>query len=345
VIRTITAQAIAGQTPAPQDLEAALDLILKGEVEPVQIAGLLVALATRPVDGPTLAAAARVLRAHQVSLPSDPTRLVDTCGTGGDGAGTFNISTTAAFVLSAAGCQVAKHGNRGVSSGVGSADVLESLGCPLTADPEISARLLSETGFAFLYAPAHHPALATVGPIRKALGIRTIFNLLGPLVNPACARRQLIGVFDPAMVRPMAEALLELESERALVVHCEGLDEIGLHAPTQGVSLEHGTLTDITIDPTALGFEHAPIEAPKGGDAAANAATTREVLGGAAGPKSDIVALNAGVALSLTGVASDHAAGVELARELLSSGAALRALDKHIAAARAAATAEGDTSA
>jgi len=320
MIPELTQRALAGEPVASAALEDALHVVMEGRADPVQFAGLLVALAARPVEPAWLAAGARVLRARCVPIESRRRPLIDTCGTGGDGAGSFNVSTAVAMVVAAAGGAVAKHGNRGVSSKVGSADVLEASGCFLELEPREAAQLLDETGFMFLYAPAHHPAMRHVGPIRRSLGIRTLFNLLGPLANPALAERQLVGVYDPYLTKVMAEALRELGSEHAIVVHCDGLDEIGLHAVTRGHRVRDGAVEPFELDPTTLGIARAAPGSLAGGDAARNVELMRQSLAGTAGPVSDVVALNAGVALTLLELAHDPADGLEQARALMHEG-------------------------
>lgn len=322
---------LSGETADSGALEAALHRILSGEADVAQTAGLLVALRVRAPDASTLAACARAMRSHRKAVTSQIRPLVDTCGTGGDRSGTFNISTASALVVAAAGGAVAKHGNRSVSSITGSADVLEAFGAQLHLEPEAAARILDATGFVFLFAPAFHPAMAHVGPARRALGIRTLFNVLGPLANPALADRQLIGVYDPALTETVALALSELGCEAAMVVHCEGLDEIGLHAPTRGHRLDRGEVAPLEIRPEDYGVEPAPVSALAGGATEENARILRAVLGGEEeGPKREVVALNAGAALTVAGLAPDLAAGVGAAREALSSGQALRTLERYV---------------
>jgi anthranilate phosphoribosyltransferase len=305
-----------------------------GEVPEAQTAGLLVALRSRPPDAPTLSACARALRAHRLAVHPEVRPLVDTCGTGGDGAGTFNISTTAAFVVAGAGGAVAKHGNRSVTSKSGSADVLEALGCTLDVGPDGARRLLDATGFAFLFAPVFHPAMAHVGPVRRALRIRTIFNLLGPLANPALAERQLLGVYDASLTEVIAEALRELGSERAVVVHCEGLDEIGLHAVTRGHRLQDGRVGPFSLDPGDFGFRRAPLAAIGGGDARTNSGITRSVLSGQPGAPLDVVVLNSAAAIEVAGLAPTFAEALERARDAIASGKALQVLDRYIESSR-----------
>ena len=321
---------VAGNRPEPERLERALDQIMRGGADPELVSGLLVALARVEIDAPLLAAAARSLRSHRLAIHPNVRPVVDTCGTGGDGLNTFNISTAAAMVVAAAGATVAKHGNRGVSSPVGSADVLEAAGCRLELSPAAAQKLLDATGFVFLFAPIYHPAMAHVAPVRKALGIRTIFNLLGPLCNPALAERQLLGVFDPELTERMAGALLELGSQAALVVHCAGLDEIGLHAVTTGHRVRAGRVEAVRIDPAALGIAPAPVEALRApGDAAGNLKLLEGALAGTGGPHSDVVALNAAAALELAGTVGSLEQGLARAREKMASGAALRVLERY----------------
>jgi anthranilate phosphoribosyltransferase len=320
---------LAGDQIEPPALEDALHAIMEGNVSDAQIAGLLVAMAGQPLQAPLLAAAARALRAHRVAVHPQVRPLVDTCGTGGDGAGTFNISTAAAMVVASAGAAVAKHGNRGVSSRVGSADVLEAVGCTLAVSPDGARDLLDATGFVFLFAPAFHPAMKHVGPVRKSLRIRTLFNVLGPLANPALAEFQLVGVYEPALTRVMAETLRELGGKSALVVHCSGLDEIGLHAPTEGHRLVDGRIESFRLDPADIGVQGAPISSLQGGEPDENAALLRTALAGEPGPHADIVALNAAAALEVAGKVPDLRQGLELARERMSSGQALAVLERY----------------
>ena len=322
---------LAGRAADSGSLEAALHRILAGESDVAQTAGLLVALRITEPDAATLAACARAMRNHRKAVVSQVRPLVDTCGTGGDKSGTFNISTAAALVVAAAGGAVAKHGNRSVSSITGSADVLEACGAPLHLEPAQASRILDATGFVFLFAPAFHPAMAHVGPARRALGIRTLFNVLGPLANPALADRQLIGVYDPSLTETVANALGELGSAGALVVHCDGLDEIGLHAPTRGHRLADGVVSPIEIRTSELGLASAPISALRGGATRENAAILRAVLSGEEeGPRRDVVAANAGAALMVAGLAPDLRTGVRTALDTLESGRPLRSLERYV---------------
>ncbi len=331
---------LAGQPADPKAIEDALHSIMLGQEDHARIAALLVALAARPPDGKVLAAAARVLRAHRVAVHAQVRPLIDTCGTGGDGADTFNISTTAALIVAAAGAAVAKHGNRAVSSKVGSADVLEAAGCALAVRGDAARTLLDAVGFVFLFAPAFHPAMANVAPVRKSLGIRTLFNLLGPLANPALAEVQLVGVYDPALTAVMAAALAELGCKAALVVHCEGMDEVGLHGVTLGHRLHAGRVAPFRLAPEDVGLTRAPLAALRGaGDAKGNLALMLEVLEGSNGPRADVAALNAGAALWLAGRVPDLRAGLDAARDLLRAGAAKRVLQRYVESSQRAASA------
>jgi len=303
-----------------------------------------------PWSGAALAAAARAVRRRGALVHAQVHPLVDTCGTGGDGARTVNLSTAAALVVAAAGGAVAKHGNRAVTSAVGSADVLEALGATIDLPPERAARLLDATGFAFLFAPRCHPALRSVAAARRAVATRTLFNALGPLCNPAGASCQLLGTWDASLTRPLAEALRELGSERALVVHCAGLDELGLHAPTLGHQLKRGAITEFRVAPHELGLAAAPIAALAGGDAATNARRLRDAIaaeGATEGaPRAattvairDAVALNAAAALQAAGLAPTLRDALALARGAVASGAATRTLDRFVVSSRRAAAA------
>lgn len=336
MIAHVIQRLISAERVEPGELEAALHEIMSGNAEPAQLGGLLVALAARPVDAGLLAAAARVMRAHRVAVEPPVRPAFDTCGTGGDGAGTFNVSTATAMVVAAAGVPVAKHGNRGVSSPVGSADVLEAAGARPVQTAAGATKLLMETGFVFLFAPAFHPAMRHVAPARRALGIRTIFNLLGPLANPAAVEQQLLGVYDAAMTETLAQALRALGAESALVVHCEGVDEIGLHGVTTGHRLRGGEVEPFRLAPEDLGLQRAPCVAIAGGDAAGNLRILQRVLGGEPGPHADIVALNAAAALEVCGRVPDLRQGLAEAREILVSGAARGVLDLYIEHSRKA---------
>lgn len=282
-----------------------------------------------------IAAAAEVMRAHSVKLPvSEELRqkLIDVVGTGGDKSGSFNISTTVALLLAASGSYVAKHGNRSITSKSGSADVLDALGMRLDLSPEQQVKMLEETGFTFIFAIHHHPAMKHIMPIRRSLDHRTIFNILGPLTNPAGARKYLLGVFSPDYVRPVAEALLDLDVKRAYVLSSEdGMDEISISAPTRFAYVEAGKVSEGVIEPEVHGFERAPKEAILGGEAEENAAILRSVLSGEErGPKRDIVLLNGAYALFTDGRARDIQEAIEILSETIDSGKAAEHLEETI---------------
>ena len=320
---------LSGESVEPRRFEDAIHRIKLGEVSEAQTGGLLVALRTRRPDARTLAACARAMRAHRLAVHTEVRPLIDTCGTGGDRSATFNISTAAALVVAAAGGAVAKHGNRSVSSRTGSADAMEATGCSLNVKPEGARTLLDATGFAFLFAPIFHPAMAHVAPVRRSLGIRTLFNLLGPLTNPALAQCQLLGVYDVSLTEVMAAALRELGTEGALVVHCDGLDEIGLHGVTRGHLVKNGNVEPFSLSPEDLGLERAPVDALRGGEADENAAILRSVLEGETGPRSEVVAVNAAAALFVSGLARGLREALDTAREVLRGGQALRVLERY----------------
>ena len=320
---------ISGADLERAEMEELIGALMDGEIEPAVQAALLAALATKGETVDEIAGAAAAMRRR--SLPVDHRRpeAVDTCGTGGDGKGTFNISTAAAIVAAAAGVPVAKHGNRSVSSRSGSADLLEALGVTVQQTPERAAAALDEIGIAFLFAPGYHPAMKQVMPVRRALGVRTLFNVLGPLTNPAGARRQLLGVYEPRLVERLAGVLAELGSEHALVVHgADGLDEITLTGPTRVAELRGGRVETRTLEPEELGFERVPPEALAGGEAAENAAALERLLAGEGGPLAEVTVLNAGAAVYVAGLAEDLRGGVEGARRALGSGAAAAKLEE-----------------
>jgi len=318
-----------------QEAKEAFGLLFEGKMEAEEARALLTAMYERGESVDEIVAAAEVMRAHAVQLPvSEDLRekLIDNCGTGGDGSGTFNISTTVSLLLAGAGCYVAKHGNRSVTSRSGSADMLEALGVRLDLSPERQVRLLEECGFTFIFAVNHHPAMRFVMPIRKAIPHRTVFNILGPLTNPAGVRRQLLGVFSPDYTRRVAEALARLGGERAWVVSSrDGLDEISVADETTAAILEEGRVTERTLTPEEAGLERAVLAELKGGDARTNAEITRAVLEGRErGAKRDAVLLNAATALVIDGKAGDLREGVAIAVETIDSGRAKAALEKII---------------
>jgi anthranilate phosphoribosyltransferase len=318
---------LAGDALSAGDTEAAVGLVMRGEADPAQIAGLLVALRAKGETVDELVGAARAMRAHVVAVKPSRDDLVDTAGTGGDGSGTFNISTTAALVAAACGCAVAKHGNRAASSRSGSADMLEALGVPIALSPEQAAEMIDRYGFGYLHAPAHHPAMRYAGPVRRSLGVRTVFNLLGPLTNPAGARRQLIGVYARQWVEPMAHALAQLGCEYGMVVHGEpGIDELSPCGATTMATVRDGAVTLSELDARELGVELCTLADLAGGDPQRNAEISLAVLGGEPGPAADATALNAAATLLVAGRAADLGEGLAAAREALRSGAAMATL-------------------
>jgi anthranilate phosphoribosyltransferase len=303
--------------------------IVRGEVSEVELAALLGALRTKGETPAEVAGAAQALRAAATPFPRPDLAFGDTCGTGGDGAHTVNVSTAAAFLAAEAGVPVAKHGNRSVSSRCGSADVLEACGVNLDASPEVSRRCLDEAGVCFLMAPRYHPGMRHAVPVRRALKVRTIFNLIGPLSNPAAPAWQVVGVYAERLVRPMAETLGMLGAEAALVVHGAGLDELALHGPTQAALWRDGAVRELVLTPEDAGLARHPLDALAGGEPEENAAWLRELLdGGGVEAHRAAVALNAGALLWVAGVSDDLAGGVARAREALAGGGAGRRLTK-----------------
>ena len=330
MIQEAIAKAVKKQDLTEDEMIAAMDQIMEGKATPAQIGALLIALHMKGESVPEIAGAAKVMRAKSTRIPlaaRDGAALVDTCGTGGDGAGTFNVSTTTAFVVAGAGVKVAKHGNRSVSSRCGSADLMEALDIPLSLTPAQVGVCIDEVGIGFLFAPLLHAAMRhAIGP-RREIGLRTIFNVLGPLTNPAGANAQVLGVYAPDLVEPVAHVLGRLGCRSAFVVHGQGgLDEISITGPTLTARLKQGQVSRLEIDPEKLGFKLAHFEEIKGGDASENAALTLAVLRGQPGPCRDIVLLNAGAALAAAEAAQDLSEGIQLAARAIDSGAALAKL-------------------
>jgi anthranilate phosphoribosyltransferase len=315
------------------DARAAMNVIMRGEATPAQIGGFLVALRLKGETADEIAGFAEAMREHVV--PVRPTRedLVDTAGTGGDGARTLNISTAAALVAAAAGAAVAKHGNRAVSSSSGSADVLEALGFRLEQEPARIARSIDELGFGFMFAPTHHPAMRHAAPVRRELATRTVFNVLGPLTNPAGARAQVVGVYSPELVLTMAEVLARLGARRAFVVHgAGGIDELSPAGPNLVGEVVDGHVRERTIDPRELGIARCDPAALVGGGPEHNAATIRRIFHRLEkGGRCDAILLNAAGAIAAAGHAEDLRDGLVLANQALSSGAAAERLDELIA--------------
>ena len=310
--------------------------VMDGKASDVQKSALLVALRMKGETVDEITGAAKAMRERVTALDVDRTNLVDTCGTGGDGRGTFNISTVAAIVAAAAGAQVAKHGNRAVSSSCGSADVLSELGVNIDIDAPRMSQILRRTGIAFLFAPKLHPAMSAVAAVRRELGVRTIFNVLGPLTNPAFARRQVLGVYSDHLVEIVANVLLALGAEHAMVVHShDGLDELSVSAPTHVCEVRDGVVRSYEMTPAEGGVETHKLEELAGGDVQMNAAIVRSVLEGKSGAAQDVVALNAGAALYVAGSAASVRDGVAMARQAIVSGRALAKLNELIESSKA----------
>ena len=330
----------AGDHLTADHAAAVLSEIMEGRTDPVQTGAFLIALRAKGETVPELVGLARTMRSLAAPVPTHREDLIDTCGTGG-GPSTFNVSTTAALVAAGAGCAVAKHGNRSNTSRSGSADVLEALGVNVAIEPEQVGRCIDEVGFGFMFAPRHHAAMKHVVPARKALGVRTIFNFLGPLTNPAGAKRQLLGVADRQLLgvsdrryqETIAEALIGLGSERALVVSAEdGLDELSLSSPTRVIEVSDGRTSEWFAEPGQFGLAPVELERVAGGTPEENAAVARRVLAGEPGPHRDLVLLNAAAALYVGGLAADLEAGVARAAEAIDSGAAAGVLERLVAA-------------
>lgn len=326
-LRPVLARLADGATLSAEEAEAAFGVIMSGEATPAQIAGLLMAMRVRGETVAELTGAVRAMRARMATVAAPP-GAVDVCGTGGDGSGTLNVSTAVTFVLAGAGVPVAKHGNRNLSSLTGGADVLTALGVNVDVPLDRLPAVLAAAGCAFLFAPRHHAALRHAAGPRVELGMRTIFNLLGPLANPAGVRRQLTGVYDPRWLEPMAETLGRLGTERAWLVHGQGLDEMTVAGPSQVVELRDGALRAFEVTPEMAGLRCHPLDAIRGGAPAANAAALAALLAGQAGAYRDTVVLNAAAGLVVAGRAEDLMEGARLAAASVDGGHARAALDK-----------------
>jgi anthranilate phosphoribosyltransferase len=335
VLRETLKKAAAGETLSAGEAERALEEIMEGTANPAVTAALLTALRVRGESVGEIVGFARAMRrfAYRVEAPED---VVDTCGTGGDAKGTINVSTAAAFVARGAGVVVAKHGNRAATSQSGSADVLEALGAEIGLGPEEVGRCIREVGIGFMFARTHHPAMRHIAPVRAELPFRTVFNLLGPLTNPAGAKRQLVGVFHGGYVRPVAEALRELGAEKALVVHGrDGLDEITVTSPTLVAEVSDGTVTEYEISPEQFGLTRHASDGLLGGDAHLNARILRDIIfGDEGGTAHDVTLLNAGAAVYVSGRVTTLEEGVRLAEKSIASGAAGEALENFVRATR-----------
>lgn len=336
-LREALEKVLARTDLATGEASGALEEIVTGDVPHSVIAAFLIGLRMKGENAAEVAGFAQTMRANAVAVQPKATGLVDTCGTGGDGTRTANISTTAAFVVAGAGLPVAKHGNRALSSSSGSADVLEVLGVPLDLDAEDVARCIDEAGIGFIFAPAFHPAMAKVMPVRRELGTRTFFNLLGPLTNPARPSYQLVGVGHPDWAELVAGALAALGTTRALVVHgAGGADELTCAGENLILTVEDGNVSQSVLSPGAVGLSHAPLDAIRGGSPEENAETMRRTLDGDAGPVLDCVLLNAGAALVAAGRAGTIREGIEQASSIIESGEARAALERLVAVCAAA---------
>jgi anthranilate phosphoribosyltransferase len=331
-MQTAIARLLDGHDLTRDEAREAMNTIMSGEATPAQIGGFLVALRLKGETADEIAGCAEAMRAHVLAVRPKREDLVDTAGTGGDGGRTFNISTAAALVAAAAGAGVAKHGNRAVSSNSGSADVLEALGFNLELPADRIAESIDTLGFGFLFAPTHHPAMKHAAPVRKELAARTVFNVLGPLTNPAGARAQVVGVYSPDLVRTLAEVLASLGARRAFVVHgAGGIDELSPAGPNLVCEVVDGGVREREIDPLELGIERCAPEALRGGSPEENATAIREVFAGGNGGRRDAILLNAAGAIAAGGHAEDLREGLELARKTVASGAAAERLEALIA--------------
>jgi anthranilate phosphoribosyltransferase len=335
MIKRAIAQLLDGHDLTRAEAREVMGVIMSGEATPAQMGGFLVALRFKGETANEIAGCAEAMRAHVLAVKPKRDDLVDTAGTGGDNAHTLNISTAAALVAAAAGAAVAKHGNRAVSSSSGSADVLEALGFTLELTPERIERSIDELGFGFLFAPAHHPAMRHAAPVRRELATRTVFNVLGPLTNPAGARAQVVGVFAPDLVSTIAQVLVQLGARRAFVVHgAAGIDELSPAGPNLVAEVVDGGFSQRTIDPLDLGVPRCDPKELGGGSPAENAAAIRRVFDGGDGGARDAILLNAAGAIAAAGHAADLREGLEIARRALASGAAAERLDALVAFSR-----------
>ncbi|TIM08430.1 MAG: anthranilate phosphoribosyltransferase [Mesorhizobium sp.] len=326
-LKTHIAKVAAGSSLSFEEARDAFDIIMSGDATPGQIGGFLMALRVRGETVSEISGAVATMRAKMLRVDA-PAGAIDIVGTGGDNSHSVNISTASAFVIAACGVPVAKHGNRGLSSQTGAADVLTALGVKLDIPPETIGRCIHDAGVGFMFAPAHHPAMKHVGPIRVELGTRTIFNLLGPLSNPAGVVRQMVGVFLPEWIMPVAETLKALGADHAWVVHGDGYDEITTTGETQVAELVGGEIRSFTLTPEAVGLKRHTKDELRGGDAAYNAQALRNMLGGAAGAFRDTVLMNAGAGLVVAGKATTFADGMATAAQAIDSGRALKVLDR-----------------
>lgn len=334
--RTYIAKVAGGEPLTHDEARAAFDIMMSGDATPSQIGGFLMALRVRGETVDEISGAVATMRAKMLPVTA-PAEAIDIVGTGGDASGTYNVSTCAAFIVAGAGVPVAKHGNRALSSRSGAADTLAALGINIEIGPDRIGACIREAGLGFMFAPAHHSAMRHVGPSRVELGTRTIFNLLGPLSNPAGVKRQLVGVFAPQWVEPLAHVLNDLGAEAVWVVHGDGLDEMTTAGPTKVAELRDGKVRMFDVAPDDAGLAKAQAQDLKGGDAEHNAVALKSVLEGVAGPYRDISVLNAAGALVVAGKAADLKEGAGIAGKSIDSGAALAALDKLVSVSNAGA--------
>lgn len=334
-LKSYIGKVAGGDALSFDDARAAFDVIMSGEATPSQIGAFLMALRVRGETVEEISGAVATMRAKMLTVDA-PECAVDIVGTGGDGSHSVNISTASAFVIAGCGVPVAKHGNRGLSSQTGAADVLMALGIKIELSPEAISRCIREAGIGFMFAPSHHPAMKHVGPTRAELGTRTIFNLLGPLSNPARVKRQMVGVFSPEWVEPLAQTLKVLGTERAWVVHGDGFDEITTTGETRVTELVNGAIRSFVVRPGDVGLATHPREALRGGDAAFNAHALRELLNGAPGAYRDTVLMNAGAGLVVAGTASTLHEGATAAANAIDSGRAAGILDTLISVSNSA---------
>ena len=331
MIREAVAKLVNSENLDQTEAEGVMNEIMQGDATPSQISAFITALRMKGETAEEIAGCAKAMRAHALKVVPKQERIIDTCGTGGDSTGTFNISTVTAFVVSGAGVAVAKHGNRSVSSKCGSADVLQALGAKIELSPEQMAQCIDEVGFGFLYAPCLHPAMQYAAVPRREVGIRTIFNILGPLTNPASASVQLLGVYDPKLSETVAQVLSLLGVRRALVVHgSHGLDEFSTTGSNRVTRLCEGNIRSFRVDPEEVGFPEVSVDQLKGGTVEDNAEIFKSILQGEKGARRDVVLLNAGAALAIAGETAQMKEGVNMAAEAIDSGKAFQKLNQFI---------------
>ena len=327
MIQEAIAKLVEKKNLAQQEVEQVMNEIMEGKATDAQIAAFLISLRMKGETIDEITACAKIMREKSSKINPKADYLVDTCGTGGDKSGTFNISTASAFVAAGAGISVAKHGNKSVSSKCGSADVLAALGVNIQLEPKMVEKCIEKTGIGFMFAPLFHPAMKFVMNARKETGVRTVFNILGPMTNPAGAKSQVIGIFNPALLKDIAEAMKNLGSRHVLIVNGDGLDEITIAGKTKVCELKNGSVKTYDINPEDFGFGISPLNSILGGDAQENAGIAVEILKGAKGPKRDVVLLNAGSAIYVSGKVPSLKEGIEAARKSIDSGAAMKKLE------------------